>query len=149
MPSNPQLLPNGVYKFTVSDGDRSLSPSGVKPGTGAGTQLVMLTEEEGTAEGFNWKLSYEPSQAAYTIQHAKSGLFFSFEGSAKENAHLGAHAKPKYFAIEQQGGNTYRIQLKDSNLSVNMSPLMMYPPMIALQSESSLVAQLTWKLRPM
>lgn len=57
---------------------------------------------------FQWKLSYEPSQDAYTIQQTKSGLFVSFEGSAKENAHLGAHAKPKYFAIEQQSEKTYR-----------------------------------------
>lgn len=53
MTSNSQLLVNGVYKLTTSDGDRSLSPAGVKAGTGSGTQLVMLTEEEGTAEGFN------------------------------------------------------------------------------------------------
>lgn len=50
MPSSP--LANGVYRI-FDGGERWLSRSGVKPGTGAGTQLVMLTEAEGTTEGFN------------------------------------------------------------------------------------------------
>ncbi|KAB5590083.1 hypothetical protein CTheo_6473 [Ceratobasidium theobromae] len=105
MPSSP--LANGVYRI-FDGGERWLSRSGVKPGTGAGTQLVMLTEAEGTTEGFNWKLQYDAVQAAYTIHNVASGLYASFEGPATENAHLGAHSKPKYFDFEPVGPQSYR-----------------------------------------
>ncbi|QRV85590.1 hypothetical protein RhiJN_27647 [Ceratobasidium sp. AG-Ba] len=101
-------LPNGIYRLSDSNGGRMLSLSGVKPGTGAGTQLVMLTEEEGTSEGFNWRIQYDASQNAYTIQHTTNGTYVSFEGTAIENAHLGAHPKPKFFDIYTEGSDLYR-----------------------------------------
>ncbi|CCO31519.1 hypothetical protein BN14_05564 [Rhizoctonia solani AG-1 IB] len=95
-------LPGGIYR--ISDGrGRWLSQSGVGPGTGAGTQLVLLTEEEGTDAGFNWKLEYDKAQSSHTIQNVASSLYASFEGDPTENAHLGAHPTPRYYDLVSDG----------------------------------------------
>ncbi|KAG9092808.1 hypothetical protein FRC06_011783 [Ceratobasidium sp. 370] len=104
-------LPNGVYRLSDASGDRMLSLAGVRPGTGAGTQLVMLTEEEGTIEGFKWRVQYDPSQNAYSMQHATNGTYVSFEGTVTENAHLGAHSKPKFFELQPEGPGVYKYDL--------------------------------------
>ncbi|KAG9125902.1 hypothetical protein FRC07_005700 [Ceratobasidium sp. 392] len=138
-------VPNGVYRLSEASGDRMLSLAGVKPGTGAGTQLVMLTEEEGTAEGFNWRIQYDSAQDAYTLQHVTNGMYVSFEGTVTQNAHLGAHPKPKYFELHSEGPEVYKMSLKGTNFGVNISPCMMYPQMIALQS--NVTEGLAWKLK--
>ncbi|KAG9087052.1 hypothetical protein FS749_003204 [Ceratobasidium sp. UAMH 11750] len=124
-------LPNGVYRLSDASADRMLSLAGVRPGTGAGTQLVMLTEEEGTAEGFNWRVQYDPPHDAYSMQHTTSGMYVSFEGSVIENAHLGAHPKPKFFELQPSGPGVYKIHLSGTWFKVDMSPCMMYPPMVS------------------
>ncbi|KAG8717379.1 hypothetical protein FRC09_014375 [Ceratobasidium sp. 395] len=138
-------LPSGVYRLSDASDNRMLSLAGVRPGTGAGTQLVMLTEEEGTAEGFNWRLQYDPVQNAYSLQHATNGMYVSFEGTAIENAHLGAHPKPKFFELQPEGEGFYKISLKGTNFVAGTSPCIMYPPMIALLSDAH--AGLVWKLK--
>ncbi|CAE6437409.1 unnamed protein product [Rhizoctonia solani] len=127
-------LPQGIYRISDSRG-RWLSQSGVAPGTGAGTQLVLLTKEEGTDAGFNWKIEYDKSQSAYTIQNAASGLYASFEGDATENAHIGAHPTPRYYDLISNGSQGIKLGLKGSKLSLNASPCIMYPPMIALLTD--------------
>ncbi|CAE6401929.1 unnamed protein product [Rhizoctonia solani] len=135
-------LPRGVYR--VSDGrGRWLSQSGVKPGTGAGTQLVLLTEEEGTDAGFNWTLEYEKSQGAYTLQNAASGLYASFEGDATEHAHLGAHSTPRYFDLVTNGSQGLKVTLKGSKLRLDASPCIMYPPMVALSADTNAISSET------
>ncbi|KAF8740315.1 DNA ligase, partial [Rhizoctonia solani] len=136
--SSLQALPAGIYR--ISDGrGRWLSESGVGPGTGAGTQLVLLTEEEGTDAGFNARPitlpEYDKSQSAYTIQNAKSGLYASFEGDATENAHLGSHSIPRYYDLVSNGAQRLKVVLKGTKLSLNTSPCIMYPPMIALSTD--------------
>ncbi|CAE6512517.1 unnamed protein product [Rhizoctonia solani] len=134
--SSSHSLPRGIYR--ISDGSgRWLSQSGVKPGTGAGTQLVLLTEDEGTDAGFNWILEYDKSQSAYTLQNAASGLYASFEGNPMENAHLGAHPIPRYYDLVPNGSQGLKVMLRGSKLRLNTSPCMMYPPMIALSTDTN------------
>ncbi|KAJ1304099.1 hypothetical protein OPQ81_008504 [Rhizoctonia solani] len=122
---SPHTLPRGVYR--ISDGrGRWLSESGVKPGTGAGTQLVLLTEEEGTDAGFNWIIEYDKSQSAYTLQNAAR-----------------AHSTPRYYNLIPKGTQGLDITIKGSKLSLNASPCMMYPPMIALSTDASAKASET------
>ncbi|CEL60206.1 hypothetical protein RSOLAG1IB_09444 [Rhizoctonia solani AG-1 IB] len=129
-------LPGGIYR--ISDGrGRWLSQSGVGPGTGAGTQLVLLTEEEGTDAGFNWKLEYDKAQSSHTIQNVASSLYASFEGDPTENAHLGAHPTPRYYDLVSDGSQGLKVALKGSKLSLHTSPCMMYPPMVALMTDNN------------
>ncbi|CUA67897.1 DNA ligase 4 [Rhizoctonia solani] len=126
--SSPHTPPEGVYR--ISDGrGRWLSESGVKPGTGAGTQLVLLTEEEGTDAGFTWNLGYDKSHAAYTLRNAASGLYASFEGDATEHAHLGAHTKPRYYDLVPVGARGLNdCDHNPDNTCQVFSPLMNAPP---------------------
>ncbi|CAE6527993.1 unnamed protein product [Rhizoctonia solani] len=149
--SSSHTLPEGVYR--ISDGcGRWLSQSGVKPGTGAGTQLVLLTEEEGTDDGFNWNLGYDKSHSAYTLQNVATGLYASFEGDATEHAHLGAHSNPRYYDLVPVGARGLkcrdRVILKGSKLRLDASPCMMYPPMIELSTDTdakSSEASINWE----
>ncbi|CAE6411640.1 hypothetical protein ACGC1H_003152 [Rhizoctonia solani] len=148
MSSSP-TLPEGVYR--ISDGrGRWLSQSGVKPGTGAGTQLVLLTEEEGTDAGFNWSLGYDKSHSGYTLQNVATGLYASFEGDATEHAHLGAHSNPRHYDLVPAGARGLKVILKGSKLRLDASPCMMYPPMIELSTDTnakSSEASINWEFQ--
>ncbi|KAF8756690.1 hypothetical protein RHS01_04279 [Rhizoctonia solani] len=139
--SSLQALPAGIYR--ISDGrGRWLSESGVGPGTGAGTQLVLLTEEEGTDAGFNARPitlpEYDKSQSAYTIQNAKSGLYASFEGMRRKTL-TSAPIRFRDIMIWYLMEHKDSIVLKGTKLSLNTSPCIMYPPMIALSTDVNAV----------
>ncbi|KAG8717375.1 hypothetical protein FRC12_007671 [Ceratobasidium sp. 428] len=155
-----QLIPDGIY--TIDAGNMS------QPGAGLaqfaptenpepGSRLVVQHPDEAGQGSTTWEVKYDEAQGAYTLRNPHSGHYCGYEGElASTNMQLNSSTEPAYWNLvtaegENTGNNTFHIHAKGTDVLLGQSPLMIYPPIAALQAIDSPFAagmKMSWKFNP-
>ncbi|KAG8769895.1 hypothetical protein FRC12_004667 [Ceratobasidium sp. 428] len=154
-----QLIPDGIY--TIDAGNLYQSGTGLAQlapteNPEPGSRLVIQSPDEAGQGSTTWEVKYDETQDAYTFINPYSGHYCGYEGEPGTNIQLNSSTVPGYWNLliaegEDASENTFYIHAKGTDVLLSQSPLMIYPPIAALQAIDSPFAagiKMPWKFNP-
>ncbi|KAG9125904.1 hypothetical protein FRC07_005702 [Ceratobasidium sp. 392] len=155
----PQPIPDGTYTIdagTMYQPGAGLAQFAPAEGPEPGGRLVIQHPDESGQGSTTWEVKFDGAHGAYTFRNPHSGHYCGYEGEPETNIELKSSTTPGYWTLvpaegEDAGANTFYIHAKGTDVLLGQSPLMIYPPLAALQSIDSPFAagmKMSWKFIP-
>ncbi|KAG8717525.1 hypothetical protein FRC08_007296 [Ceratobasidium sp. 394] len=136
-----QPIPDGIYTIdaaTMYQSGTGLAQFSPLEGPEPGSRLVIQHPDESGKGSTTWEVKFDSARGAYTFKNPHSGHYCGYEGEPEMNMQLHSSTAPGYWELvpaegEHAGENTFYIHAQGTDILLSQSPLMIYPPLAALQ----------------